>query len=106
MTIQHGYPRTGGTDTHWQWLQAGCCDLAEDLADLAPDFLFLFGNVGNHVVEDVQTEHSAAAASARDSLQRRHHHGVDPEGVDEGGQGDDQPYGRAVGIRCDKTLPA
>src|SRR5256885_13003525 len=106
MAIHHGHTRTGGTDAHRQRCQASRRDLAEDLADLAPDFVFFFGDVRNHVVDDIEAEHTTVAASAGDRLQGGHDDCLDTERSSQWGQGDDQTYSRTVGIWCDKTLPA
>src|SRR5919197_3186061 len=106
MAIYHGHARTGGADAHRQRLQASRCDLAEDLADLAPDFVFFLGDVGNHIIDDVEAEYTTIAASARDSLQRRHHHRINSKRFYQWCQRDSQPDRCAVGIRRDKPFPA
>src|SRR4029453_19219755 len=57
MAIHHGYARAGGTDAHRQRLQASRGDLTEDFADLAPDFLFFLGDIGNNIIKDVEAEY-------------------------------------------------
>src|SRR5262249_26796229 len=65
-----------------------------------------FRNVRNHVVKDVEAEHTTVAASTGDGLQGGHHHSVDTKSTHKRGQGDHQTYGGAVGIRRNKTLPS
>src|SRR5262245_50705122 len=106
MAIHHGHACTGGADAHWQRLQASRCDLAEDFADLAPDFLFFLGDIGNNIVDDVEAEHPTIAASAGDSLKRRHDHTINPKSSGQRRQGDHQSHRRTVRIWRHKTFPA
>src|SRR5262249_45218155 len=77
-----------------------------DLADLAPDFVFFFGDVRNDVVDDVEAEYPAVAARAGDGLQRRHHHGIDTKSSHQWCQRNSQPDRSTIRIRRDKAFPA
>ena len=68
MAVGHRHTRTGGADAYRQRFQASSGDLAEDLADFPPDFVFFLGDVGNHIIDNVQAEHTTITASAGDGL--------------------------------------
>src|SRR5262245_44480038 len=106
MAIDYRHARTGGADAHRPRFQASRSNLAEDLANLPPDFVFFLRNIGNHIIDNVETEYTTIAASAGDRLERRHDHGINPKGSGQGCQGDYQSHCRTVRIWCYKSFPA
>src|SRR5262245_31323091 len=106
MAIHHRHAGTGSTDAHGPRFYTSRGNLAEDLANLPPHFLFFLGDIGDHIIDNVQAEYPTIATSTGDSLQRRHHHSIDPKSSHQWCQRDGQPDSCTVGIRRDKPFPA
>lgn len=74
------------------------CDAAEDLVGLPFDLVFFATDEGDDVVHDIQAAY-AGVACARDGLEGGDDDGVEgPKGLFEGGEGDDDAGGGAVGV--------
>lgn len=80
------------------------CDAAEDLVGLPFDFIFFAADEGDDVVHDIQAAYTGVTCT-RDGLEGGDHDGLEgPKGLFEGGEGDDDAGGGAVGVGDDVAL--